>query len=719
MTGKKKVLIADGNPLNTQALVSILHPEHECIIARTGAEALETSRKILPDIILLEMLMPDMDGYEVLTALKRTKSTKQLPVICITGISDDYNEERGLALGAADYIRRTSSAAIIKLRVRRQLLLISALQAAEKASRAKSEFLVKMSHEIRTPMNSVMGVTNIMLQKGRLPPETEEAFLQIRAASDMLLSLVNNVLDLSKIEAGKPEIASKEYDTAGMIAGTVRLNLAHIGKKNINFTLDIDENLPVALIGDEIRIKQILNNLLSNAFKYTDRGEVKLLIKTDPPVSLEVLEKDRQDFQGLPCGAKITFEISDTGHGLSPEQVNGLFTEYTRFNEGNRHHIEGTGLGLSIVRRLVTAMGGEISVESIRGKGSTFRVEIPQKIKNQHLLGRETADALEDFCFPESTKYFEYEPMPHGRVLVVDDLESNLQVARGLLEPYEITVETVSSGEEAVSRIKNGEIFDIIFMDYMMPDMSGAQAAKILRDRGYTKPIVALTANVVAADLQNFDGFVSKPIDINVLNSCLVKFICEKSEIPNRVSSIFPGNSQAVTDSFYRDAKRIFGLLDSFMKKDNLSEREIEIFTINVHGLKSALANVGEARLSQDAAWLEQAGRDADLKIIRGEAPEFLINIHNLIKNHKEETPDEDIILSQDETAFLHENALQAADACIVYDDDTAYKILDKLKPRAWPFQIKKIIDKINEHLLHGDYEKAAEAAMQLKQSSA
>ncbi|MCL2387985.1 MAG: response regulator, partial [Defluviitaleaceae bacterium] len=511
MDARQKVLIVDDNPMNIRAMVTILQSEYECMVAKSGEDALEVANKSLPDIILLDIIMPDMDGYEVITELKKSEITKNIPVICISGLSDEYHEEQGLVLGAADYIHKENSAAIIKLRVKKQLQLMNALKEAEEASRAKSDFLAKMSHEIRTPMNSVIGITSIQLQKGGHTPETENAFLQIRSSSDMLLALINDILDLSKVEAGKMEVFPKAYETASLISDTVQLNLTHMERKNILFKLEIDENLPRMLIGDVIRVKQVFNNLLSNAFKYTDEGEVKFSVTFNENA--------------------LFVNVADTGHGMTSEQVDALFgNEYIRFNEQGRRHIEGTGLGLNISHRLVSAMGGEISVESERGKGSTFRVKLLQGIEDATVLGKESADNLNNFRFvrgdSKRQQYFEYEPMPYGKVLVVDDLESNLYVAMGLMEPYALTVETASSAKEAIELVKDGEIYDVIFMDHMMPEMNGIEATKIIRDTGYLKPIVALTANIVAGqsnlfDNNGFDGFISKPIDVNILNSYL------------------------------------------------------------------------------------------------------------------------------------------------------------------------------------------------------
>jgi len=366
------------------------------------------------------------------------------------------------------------------------------LEIAEESNRAKSKFLAKMSHEMRTPMNSVRGLAEIQLQKSGHPPETKEIFSRIHNSSGLPLSIINDILDISKVEAGKMEIISAVYDTASMIFDTAQLNIMYIGSKKIKFDLYVDENIPAKLIGDEVRIKQVLNNLLSNAFKYTDEGTVKL--------SLHVGEHSNDD-------TVIIITVSDSG------------------------------LGLTIAHQLIHMMGGDISVESVIGKGSTFTLRLPQKKGSTAVIGAKIAESLQKF---ESTRLaiseaekIEVEPMPYGRVLVVDDVEANLFVAEGFLTAYEIDVELADSGTSAISKIEAGEIYDIIFMDHMMPGLDGVETTKIIRSLGYDHPIVALTANAFSDSMQmfmanGFSGYATKPIDFGQMDTHLKRFIRDK-----------------------------------------------------------------------------------------------------------------------------------------------------------------------------------------------
>ena len=395
---------------------------------------------------------------------------------------------------------------------------------AEEESRSKTRFLARMSHEIRTPMNAVLGIAEIQLQKETHPTETEEAFLRIYSSSKLLLTIINDILDLSKVEAGKMEIIPAAYETTSLIEDTVQLNLMYFDSRKIGFELKVDESLPACFVGDELRIKQILNNLLSNAYKYTQEGLITLSFALEPAAE--------------PDEAILVIGVTDTGQGMTAEQIDRLFSaEFTRFNIQSNRAIEGTGLGMSIAHSLIKMMQGEVMVESAIGEGTTFTVRLPQKTNGSGALGREAAEHLQKLEMTQKSRNrtgkFTLEPMPYGRVLVVDDVDINLYVAEGILMSYEIAVETAESGQAAIDKVKSGEAYDIIFMDHMMPGMDGIEATKIIRDMGYAHPIVALTANAVKDSAEmfmnnGFSGFISKPIDVDKLNVYLERFIHDK-----------------------------------------------------------------------------------------------------------------------------------------------------------------------------------------------
>jgi signal transduction histidine kinase/CheY-like chemotaxis protein len=406
--------------------------------------------------------------------------------------------------------------------------LEAALKAAQDANTAKSKFLANISHEIRTPMNVILGVTENYLQKENLTRDVQDGFEKIYNAGDLLLHIVNDILDLSKIDSGKFDLIPVKYETSSLINDAAHMNTLRFQHKPIKFSLLVDENIPLELIGDELRIKQILNNLLSNAFKYTDSGEVTLSFTA---------EKQAGEAPA-PQGIDLVIRVSDTGQGMTAEQIEVLFDEYTRFNSENNRNISGTGLGMAITHNLVSLMNGKLSVESTPGRGTVITVRIPQGLAGSGSLGRENAENLKTFHFTaavaqKKNKKIIRDPMPYGKVLVVDDMKSNLDVAVLLLAPYQLQIDIAESGAEAVNFIKNGKEYDIIFMDHMMPDMDGLETARQIRAFGYKQPIFALTANAVAGQqdifLKNgFDGYIFKPIDIRRLNDYLNKYIRDK-----------------------------------------------------------------------------------------------------------------------------------------------------------------------------------------------
>ena len=417
-----------------------------------------------------------------------------------------------------------------------------ALKEAWDANTAKSKFLATMSHEIRTPMNVILGITESYLEDKTLSKEMREGYEKIYNAGDLLLHIINDILDLSKIEAGKLELILVKYEVMSMINDAAHMNTIRFQHKAIKFNLNVDENIPAELYGDELRIKQILNNLLNNAFKYTDSGEVNLSFAVENST--------------LNNNIILLLRVSDTGQGMTEDQMKRLFNDYTRFNLETNRNTVGTGLGMAITRNLVNLMNGEITVESEVGKGSVFTVRIPQRVNGAGVLGKKAAANLQNFVFKNAAqeKYgkIQREPMPYGKVLVVDDMESNLDVAKLLLRPYQLQIDTAKSGFEAIDLIKAGKDYDIVFMDHMMPKMDGVETAKMIRDLGYKDPIIALTANAVLGQSEmflanGFDGYISKPIDMRQLNDSLNKFIRDKELMRHGTGSAMSAKGESDT----------------------------------------------------------------------------------------------------------------------------------------------------------------------------
>ncbi|MDR2728568.1 MAG: response regulator [Chitinispirillales bacterium] len=613
---------------------------------------------------------------------------------------------------------------IFNIFIARNLKTLSkTMEQLEVASKSKSEFLATMSHEIRTPMNAIIGITQIQLQKENLPEEYADAFDKIYHSGNNLLGIINDILDMSKIESGKLKLIPSEYDLPSLINDAVQLNIVRIGEKPITFTLDLNENLPEKMFGDELRLKQILNNLLSNAIKYTNAGFVKL------SVSHTLNGGD----------INLCFRISDSGQGIKVKDLHKMFSEYQRFNSEANRTTEGTGLGLNITKKLAQMMHGKIVVNSVYGKGSTFTVNVKQKAVKCDTIGPEVSQRLCSFNYTakrESDKQkLTYEPMPYGRVLVVDDVETNLFVAQGLLSPYHLNIDTAGSGFAALDKIQRGEVYDVIFMDHMMPKMDGIETTKKIREFGYSGAIVALTANALAGNNEmfrqnGFDDFIPKPIDIRFLNASLHKFVRDKhpQEAQKAKAEAAKPAAQAapvknllmnprIIEVFCRDAKKAAVTI-----RETVSGGDIKLFTTTVHGMKSALAHIGENESSALAFELEKAGHKGDSAYINSNMEHFIEKLEKIVlkispdkqndTGNADNAGDSDI---QEETAYLKEQLRLIKSACENYNDAAAYASLDNLKEKRWKAQTVSALEELRDMLfLHSDFDGAAARASKM-----
>jgi len=593
--------------------------------------------------------------------------------------------------------------------------LSAALEDAKMANQAKSDFLATMSHEIRTPLNAIIGITQIQLQKENMPDEQAAALEKIFSSSNSLLGIINDILDMSKIETGKMELNPAEYDVPSLINDAVLLNVVRIGSRPIEFTLDLDESLPSRLYGDELRLKQILNNLLSNAIKYTEKGQVKLSVN--------------HFLQGK--NVMLRFVVEDTGQGMKNEDRQRLFSEYLRFNAQANRTTEGTGLGLNITKKLVEMMNGAIEAQSEYGKGSVFTVTVQQKAVECPVIGAELAHRLRSFTFTGDRQaaqlHIVREPMPYGSVLVVDDLETNLYVAEGMLLPYKLKIETANSGFAALEKIESGKTYDIIFMDHMMPKMDGIETTEKLRSMTYNGIIVALTANAMTGNdemflRRGFDGFIPKPIDVHHLNTVLNKFIRDrypdeaKKHRTHAEAPVSPDKTRAkLLQIFCRDAEKAIVTL-----RETAANGDIKLLTTTAHAMKSALANVGKAEKSQMAAALEKAGLNGDRGFIAANTDNFIKTLESLIRelNFAQAAAADAAAAGMDDitedTAYLEEQLHIIKTACAHYDDTAAYAALDRLKEKPYRPQTAAALEEIRDMLfLHSDFDGAAEQAQQ------
>ncbi|MCL2231484.1 MAG: response regulator [Treponema sp.] len=739
---ENSLLIIDDEKVNLKILTHILGPEYTVYTATNGASGINIATECKPDLILLDILMPDMDGYQTLAEIKRRDATRKIPVIFITGLASEKDEEKGLALEAADYITKPFSAMIVRLRVRNQIQLINlrrdledAVKNAKMANQTKSLFLAHMSHEIRTPMNSILGITEILMQQEALSGKTEEGLGKIYNSGNLLLGIINDILDFSKIEAGKLEIMPAQYKVTNMINDSLQLNIMRILNTSIEFELHIEEDIPENLIGDELRIKQILNNLLSNAFKYTDAGKVTLSIKAEPSPDLS------DEY------VTLVLSVRDTGYGMSEEQLARLFEEYTRFHNKTSRTIEGTGLGLSIVKRLISIMGGEITVESELDVGSYFVVRLPQGKIDAKVIGRETVESLRQVGINTAHRKIEQivrDPMPYGSVLVVDDVESNIYVAAGLMKFYKIQIDTAMSGQEAIDKVKDGKTYDIMFVDHMMPKMDGMETTKHLRDMGYTAPIVALTASAVVGQaeifLQNgFDEFISKPIDTRQLDSILNKLIRDKQppevieaarrqradeEALNTVN-VCAKIDPLLFQSFIRDACKSINWLEAKIQDEAAfnAKEDLRTFIIIIHGMKSSLWSIGEHELSELAGKLESSGRELstltsqvsistpqDFQALLTDTRNFSSRLRLLLEHFEsEQEKNFHVHVSPEDTEELYSKLSEIQEMCSNYNRKGALDLISGITK--YSAETKEVLDKIMKHVLHSEFEEAESEA--------
>jgi signal transduction histidine kinase/DNA-binding response OmpR family regulator len=585
---------------------------------------------------------------------------------------------------------------------------------ADAESRQKSDFLAKMSHEIRTPMSAILGITEIQLQDRSLREDLREALGKIYNSGDLLLGIINDILDFSKLEAGKMELVPIKYYVASMINDIVQLNKIKNENKPIEFKLEVDPLLPAELIGDELRIKQVLNNLLSNAFKYTDKGSVTLSVSVE-------------ETRGMTTNANIFFKVSDTGQGMTTDQIHKVFDEYSRFNLEANRTTQGTGLGMSITRNLVYMMDGNISVKSTPGKGTEVTVRLPQRNENpSSLIGKEMAETLQQFKMSSMSQtekaQITYDPMPYGSVLIVDDVETNLYVAKGLMSPYELTMDTAISGFETIDKVKAGRVYDIIFMDHMMPKMDGIETTKILREIGYKRPIIALTANALVGQAEmfmrnGFDGFISKPIDVRQLNTTLNKMIRDKQpfeviDAARQQKAVKKAAEKAPlpdaslkTEAFVRDVQRAIATLELICNNEFRRNNDVNIFGITVHSLQTDLGNIDETDLSNEAQKLEQAVQKKDFALIITETPAFIESLRKLSAKLSAKSDNEPEV---EDLAFLYEKLQIVQTACETRDKQTAKNVLVELKHKTWSRLTKDLLNSIIEQVLKDNFDEAA-----------
>ncbi|MDY6339481.1 MAG: ATP-binding protein [Saccharofermentans sp.] len=511
--------------------------------------------------------------------------------------------------------------------------------AADTANKAKSDFLADMSHEIRTPINAVLGMNEMILRESK-DEQILEYSTNIKSAGNTLLSIINNILDFSKIEDGKMTLVPAEFDTAEFITNLVNTISERARAKGLEFVTEIDESVPSKLYGDDVRISQIVMNLLTNAVKYTERGSVTLRMKNN----------------GITDGSvKLRVEVSDTGIGIKDEDLSKLFESFKRIEEKRNRHIEGTGLGISIVCKLLAMMDSKLEVESQYAIGSTFGFNLKLRVTDPEPVGKYEEKRKSVLSHDEEAHIY----APKARILVTDDNGMNLKVAINFMKIFGITPVTCSSGAETVELMRK-EKFDIVFLDHMMPNMDGIETLKVLKDEDLLggAVVIALTANaVVGAEAQylsaGFDGYLSKPITVNDIEKTLKKYLPAgviengASEAPGVKSSklsldklrALGLNVDAALVYTCNDEDFYMELLTDYAESAAdkchdlsayLENGDIKNYEILVHSLKSASKTVGADGVSEQARALEEASRNKDMSFVNDHHGAFVESFTSL-----------------------------------------------------------------------------------------
>ena len=625
---------------------------------------------------------------------------------------------------------------------------------AKSAGKAKTDFLANMSHEIRTPMNAICGMSDLLLQT-KLTDEQLDYVSTIKLSSDNLLSIINDILDFSKIEAGKMELVPQSYNLLSPLYSLQNTIDVRIGERPLDFKISIKRDMPTQLYGDEVRVQQVILNLLTNAVKYSNQGHIELI------VDYEKLENDE---------IMLKATVKDQGIGIKKEDMPKLFEAFSQVDMERNHRIEGTGIGLTITERLVRSMGGSITLESEYGVGTTFYVSMRQKVEDfNSVIDTESTD---DFVvishsnilkgFVSGKKKIAKFIAPDAKVLVVDDNEANLKVAKGLMGQYKLSVRTCTSGKAALDILETDKSFDILFIDHMMPEMDGVELTKILRSSNddYLKyvPIIALTANAIKGVSEMFlaNGFteyLSKPIDTERLGEVLNKWIPEnkKEEAREEEESVADKN-QAVDDNEenllnmlrqvenvdYDKAMTLCGksedillsVIEVYVKSySQIKERidstyakeDLKNYAIEVHGVKSSSRSIGNDVLGEMAYRLEIEAKDGNIAYVKENHSEFVMKYEQFVGKLKEIVDKLKTEEKIEKVKFSKEEMLSMINECIsLYDEfetTKAEEVLKKLQCAECDENIMNLINDAIDSAELFDFDEVTKILTNIKES--
>lgn len=622
-------------------------------------------------------------------------------------------------------------------------------QQALMASEAKGKFLANMSHEIRTPINAVLGM-NAMILRECSDAAIREYALDIQNAGQSLLALINDILDLSKIESGKLEILPEEYDLSSLLHDIINMITMKAKDKGLTVELSVEESLPSRFLGDDIRLRQILVNIMNNAVKYTEKGSVELTVTGTEARTGGSVNHSNSDNRMLPDDIVylLTFQVKDTGIGIRQEDLAKLFQEFQRIEEDRNRNIEGTGLGISITTQLLELMGSKLEVESVYGKGSAFYFTLEQKVMDAEPIGN-LGERIKKRALEYS--YQAAFTAPEAQVLVVDDNAVNRKVFANLLKETRVMIDEAAGGLECI-RLAGEKQYDVIFLDHMMPDLNGIETLHRIRENKdgfcHSTSVVALTANAVSGAREmylkeGFDSFLSKPIIPEKLEKMLIQMLPEDKIVYEDISEDFPDGdgenavsqlgqgSQAeelpqldgidweyallhlkdidilkeTADTFYlamdresEELEQLFQILQETSGKQQ--EKVLEQFEIKVHAMKSNSAMIGAVPLSGVAKMLEYAARDKETEVLQAVTPVFLNEwkkmkvILGTYAAHARENEEADKI--QADWSEVRRYTQQIVDAMKDMDIDTADEGMGQMKKYQYPEQMNPIVEKLS-----------------------